>query len=196
MGNRRRLPQVLRQEQREALLACFDPAYELRDLTVVQLMLDTGLRINEATGLRFGDINFDSGRMIIHGKRSRTRIIWMNDATLYLLKRLVFDSICKDTELDKNSWIFTTAKGSRLDNSHFRHKLARLGRKIGLSWRLHPHVLRHTFASDLLHETGNLQIVQAALGHASISMTEIYTHITEEQLAEVMLYFRKQLTSV
>ena len=180
MGKKRktqRLPQVLSDAQRKRLLRLLSP--NIRDTLLAQFVLDMGLRISEATGLHIYDIDWTTGRMVVLGKGNKVRYLGIPETLLRRLKKLI-------AKHKPESYLFLSRNGRKMDNSHFRRKLGLFGRRLGLPWRLHPHVLRHTFATDLLQATNNLRIVQAALGHSSIATTQIYTHISETELTNAI----------
>jgi len=177
-----RLPQVLSEDQRKKLLKLLSP--NNRDVLFAQLIFDMGLRISEATNLRMRDIDWTTGRTIVLGKGNKIRYLGIPEGLLKKLKKLV-------TKKNPEEFLFSSWNNRKMDNSHFRRKLGIIGRRMGLPWHLHPHVLRHTFATDLLRATNNLRIVQAALGHSSIATTQIYTHITETELVDAIQLLSK-----
>jgi len=87
--------------------------------------------------------------------------------------------------------VFTTLKGGPMNDRYVRDFVKRYGKKSGIKKDVHPHTLRHTFATDLLRSTGNVRLVQKALGHASLATTMIYTHIVDEQLEFALKNFRE-----
>ena len=187
MTRPKRLPTVLTDEERRALLKQPNSRSPtgMRNYCIMRLMLDAGLRVSEALSLRTNDINWNTGELVVRqGKGNKDRVLWVNGSTLeWLLKW--FETRPVQTEL-----LFTTLKGTPLLDSYIRHLMRRLSRKAGISKPIHPHTLRHTFATDLYRNTKNIRLVQKALGHADLSTTMIYTHIVDEELEKAMKSFR------
>lgn len=180
----RRLPVVLNPEEEKAFLATFslENPRELRDYVLCRVMLDAGLRCSEALNLRWEDVDFRTGRLHVRkGKGKKDRILWLPDATLELLKRLRNGS---------NGFVFCNKAGKRLSDRYVRKMVKEYKTKAGLEKDVHPHTLRHSFATDLLRHCRNLRIVQRALGHSSISTTEVYTHVLDEELEQAMKSLR------
>lgn len=182
---RRPIPDVLtRGEQARLLLAM--PSGSLlqrRNLAMVRLMLNAGLRSQEVCDLRVADIHWPSGKLKVRGKGGRQRIVWLTDEDRDLLREYF-------KEAAPSGVLFQTGLGNKIETRFLRCLVARLGERAGLAKKLHPHLLRHTFATDFLRETKNLRMVQVALGHENLSTTQIYTHIVNEELESAMKNFR------
>ena len=109
------------------------------------------------------------------GKGDKDRIVWVDDATVEILARW------KEMR-PRSDWFFCTLAGERLRDNYVRQMLARYGRKAGIGIRVHPHLLRHTFASELLEDGYSLAEVQRLLGHEQLDTTAIYVHTADEHL--------------
>jgi len=142
-------------------------------------MLATGLRVSELTGLLASNIDLHEGSLRVVGKGGYERILWMPKKIVVELKKWL-------KVKPERIYLFSTRGGGRIHNSYLRALLAHLGQKAGIAKRVHPHLLRHTFATELYNETRELLIVQRALGHASIGTTEIYTHIGDVDVRNAM----------
>lgn len=183
----RKLPVILNREEQEALLKQPNPKAPtgLRNLCIMKMMLDGGLRLSEVINLKPEDINFENGSMVIqeNGPKDK-RILWLGDDSLALIKRwLQIRPGCE--------YLFCTLKGGVLDDRYIREMVKRLSLRAGIKKNIFPHSLRHTFAADLYRKTRNIRIVQEALGHADLSTTMIYANLIEEELEGALKFFRK-----
>jgi len=184
----RKIPEILTEQERQKLLFSINnnSLIGLRNLCMLTLMVDIGLRISEVINLCNGDINWISGKMIVRqGKGNRDRVLWLNDNDLNLLAQW------REKRPVKVDLLFTTLQGRPVYDVYVRQFLRRLAKKAGITKNIHPHTLRHTFATDLYRETKDLRLVQKALGHADISTTMIYTHIVDDQLEEALKNLRR-----
>ena len=182
----RSLPKVLDSDESTALVDVFNPRYDsgLKNLCMVRLMLEAGLRVSEVVGLEFDDLNMTTCRLHIRdGKGGKDRNLWvpheLRDQIGQWLERR------PDAE---GEWLFVTRNGTQLDPRSIRRTVKRYAEKAGIRWAddVSPHTLRHTFATELLQRTRNIRLVQKALGHARLSTTMIYTHIVDEELEIAM----------
>jgi site-specific recombinase XerD len=184
-----RLPEVLTDEEQEALLGQpnTNKLIGLRNLCLLQLMLNTGLRSAELLKIKTRDIDWRSGKLMVRqGKGNKDRSSWIGEEDLALLQRWVI----KKARLPESEWLFTTRDGILISTRYLREMVKRLAKKAGISKDVHPHTLRHTFATDLYRQTKNLRLTQKALGHSQISSTMIYTHIVDDELEEALKTFR------
>ena len=187
-AKQRKIPEILTEQERQKLLFSINnnSLIGLRNLCMLTLMVDIGLRISEVINLCNGDINWISGKMIVRqGKGNRDRVLWLNDNDLNLLAQW------REKRPVKVDLLFTTLQGRPVYDVYVRQFLRRLAKKAGITKNIHPHTLRHTFATDLYRETKDLRLVQKALGHADISTTMIYTHIVDDQLEEALKNLRR-----
>jgi len=154
-------------------------------------MLYAGLRAAEALNVKVGDITWsgdEAGRLHIRqGKSKKDRMVYVNAASLDLLTRW------RDRRYDHASkLLFTTRDAKRLATRWLRQMVTTYAGRAGIEKHVHPHTLRHTFATNLYRSSGyNLQVVQLALGHSSIQTTEIYTHIANDEVCEEMRKLRQ-----
>lgn len=181
-----RIPEVLTPEEQEKFLKTFNKKCKtgLRNYAMCRLMLDAGLRCGEVLNLKVNDVDFQTGKIHIkRGKGNKDRIVWLNEGALEALRK--WREIKPESEL-----LFTTLQGKPINPRYVRDMVKRKAKKAGIDKDIHPHTLRHSFATDLYRESKNLRLVQKALGHSSISTTEIYTHIIDEELEKEMKFFR------
>jgi integrase/recombinase XerD len=183
---KRPIPDVLTADEQARLLAVMPSGSLLqrRNLAMLRLMLNSGLRSQEVCDLRVSDLQWPSGKLLVRGKGGRQRVLWLADGDLAFLKAYIDES-----ELGPSDNLFQTGPGKKVDTRFLRYMMARLGVRLGK--KLHPHLLRHSFATDLLRQTKNLPLVQKALGHANIGTTQIYLHIVDDEMESAMKNFRR-----
>lgn len=187
----RRIPDVLTGDEERALLAQPNPRYPTgqRNRLLLRLMLDTGLRLSEATGLEWRNVDMNTGKLKVHGKGAKDRILWLGDEALEAL-RAWRERQAKDVT-GNPATVFSTLDGQPLSSRYVQAMVKRYATKAGIAKNVHPHTLRHSFASDLLRDAKNIRLVQRALGHSKLATTEIYTHTCDEELEVALKSFRK-----
>jgi integrase/recombinase XerD len=179
----RSLPYFLTAEEVDALLGAPDvtTSLGLRDRAMVETLYATGMRVSELVGLKLGQLRLDPGYVRVVGKGSKERIVPVGSAARAWLARY-FELARPGLDKRRRDEVFLTVRGQGMTRQHFWHLLVRYGGRAGITTHLSPHVLRHSFATHLLEHGADLRAVQAMLGHADISTTEIYTHVTRERL--------------
>jgi len=188
----RKIPEILTPEERAALLKQPNPRYPTgeRNRLMLQLMLDAGLRLSEATALRWRDIDLNTGKLMIRqGKGAKDRTLWIGDEDVELLRSWRERQAATLDHAPEH--VFTTLKGKPVSGRYVQQMLRRYVNRAGISKRITPHSLRHTFATDIYSDTGNIRLTQKALGHASLQTTQLYTHIVDEELEAAMKSFRQ-----
>lgn len=159
---------------------------DLRDQAVLELLYASGARVSEASGLDVGDIDFAGSRVRLMGKGGKERIVPLYRAALQALRayldrgRPVLAKSAKPTQA-----LFLSTRGRRMSADAIRTMFKKTLAAAGVSTDYHPHDMRHTFASDLLEGGADLRSVQELLGHASLSTTQVYTHVSNERLWQV-----------
>lgn len=146
----------------------------LRDRAILETLFSAGLRISELLNLKRGAINIESGEFSVRGKGDKIRVVFLSENAKKTLK----EYLEKDAE-NVTDFLFPITARS------VQRMIQRYAIKSGISKKVTPHILRHAFATDLLQNGADLRSVQALLGHANISTTQIYTHFTDKQLKEV-----------
>jgi integrase/recombinase XerD len=182
----RALPHYLSAEEVEALLAAPDVSRPLgvRDRAMLETLYATGLRVSELVTLPLAGVRLDPGFVRVWGKGSKERIVPLGSvARDWLVRYLERTRPLHDKRRDEA--VFLTVRGTAMTRQSFWLIVKRHGRTAGIATRLSPHVLRHSFATHLLEHGADLRAVQAMLGHANISTTEIYTHVTRERLRQM-----------
>jgi len=178
---RRKLPQVLDVDEAAALVET-DSGGKLavRDRAMLELFYSSGLRLSELCGLRWLDLNLDEGEVRVLGKGSKTRIVPVGRHAVAALRALGAE---EGTPAD--SPIFRGRGGAPINPRTVQLRMKTLALQQGIPKHIHPHLLRHTFASHMLESSGDLRAVQELLGHADIATTQIYTHLDFQHLARV-----------
>jgi integrase/recombinase XerC len=147
-----------------------------------ELMYSSGLRRAELVGLNLGDVNQQEGVVRVLGKGSKARVIPVGRQALEALARWL--EVRTPLAQDERA-LFIGARGKRINPATLAKALKTLALKRGISARVHPHALRHSFASHVLQSSGDLRAIQEMLGHASLSTTQVYTHLDFQRLAQV-----------
>jgi len=157
---------------------------EVRDLAMFELFYSSGLRLSELTGLRVGDVDFDEETVRVMGKGSKARIVPVGRAALAALRNWL--AVRTTLAAPPDGPLFP-GRGGHLPLSAraIQRRLQARGVKQDLTTPVHPHMLRHSFASHVLQSSGDLRAVQEMLGHASISSTQVYTHLDFQHLAKI-----------
>jgi integrase/recombinase XerC len=176
------LPDVLSPEDVEQLLN-FKPSntIEIRDMAIVELMYSSGLRVSETANINISDFEENMSFLRVIGKGSKTRLVPMgrfaiNAINNWLIER---EKISNNTDA-----LFLNSKGSRLSVRSIQLRLKKMAIKQGLP-PVHPHMLRHSFATHMLESSSDLRTIQELLGHSSLSTTQIYTKLDYQHLAKI-----------
>jgi len=180
------LPKALApDEARQLLDRRGEGALEVRDKAMFELCYSSGLRLAELVGLEIADAAgvLRDAEVTVTGKGRKTRIVPVGAKARAALEAWVA-ARAEVARADEPA-LFVGARGERVNPSVVRHRLARWALRAGLGLHVHPHMLRHSFASHVLQSSGDLRAVQEMLGHASISTTQVYTHLDFQHLAKV-----------
>jgi integrase/recombinase XerC len=181
----KRLPKTLDIDQITGLLnQTPESVLEQRDLTILELFYSSGLRLSELANLDLDDVDLQQGSLIVRrGKGGKSRIAPIGRLAVEALSSWL--KIRETLPIRETRALFLSKQGNRLSGRSIESRLSHWSRKHGLSEIVHPHMLRHSFASHLLQASGDLRAVQELLGHSNISTTQIYTHLDFEHLASV-----------
>jgi integrase/recombinase XerD len=183
----RRLPGVLSLHEVEQILEApdRDTSEGIRDLAMLELLYATGLRVSELVRLKTHQVNLEVGYVIPLGKRSKERIVPMGTASLRHLQHYLEGARFALLKGRQSPFLFVTRRGKPMTRQWFWRLIQHYARASRITRKISPHTLRHSFATHLLAGGADLRSVQAMLGHADISTTEIYTHVTRERLKEI-----------
>jgi integrase/recombinase XerD len=181
-----RLPDVLNEEEVERLLRAPDGSTPegRRDRAMIELLYATGLRVSELVGLELGQLRLDGGFLIAFGKGGKERVVPVGESAERELRDYLA-GVRPTLARGRSRAVFVTRRGGAMTRQGFWKRLKQYGRAAGIERRISPHVLRHSFATHLLEHGADLRAVQAMLGHADISTTEIYTHVHRDRLRRI-----------
>ncbi len=180
----RKLPHSLDVDRVQTLLdSQADDWLAQRDLAMMELLYSSGLRLAELVALDLGDVDLPQSEARVLGKGRKTRVVPIGRKAKAVLQNWlkVRAGHCAGGE----SALFINQNGTRLRPRSVQARLKRWARKLGFDSRLHPHSLRHSFATHLLESSGDLRAVQELLGHANLATTQVYTHLDFQRLAQV-----------
>lgn len=179
------LPQVLRVEQIEALLEApaRDTPLGLRDAAMIELMYSTGMRVSELVKLPARSVDPDEALLRVFGKGRKERIVPIGDRAMELLRAYLGPARAGSDPTRRASALFLTRRGRAMTRQNFWQRLRHYALQAGIPGKVSPHVLRHSFATHLLEHGADLRVLQALLGHADITTTQIYTHVSKARLA-------------
>ena len=187
------LPKFLTPEEVEQILnnVKIETPAGFRNRVILELLWATGMRISELSNLNFGDLNLDENEIRVFGKGAKERIVLVSDrAKGYLIQyinsaRKLIAPEYNTNEINDDTPLFINNTGYRLQNKTVRKVINEIVEKIELPKKVTPHVFRHSFATKLIENGADLRVVQELLGHAGISNTQIYTHISMKHMKDV-----------
>jgi len=182
------IPKFLNREQVEKLIAAPDAskASGLRDRAMFELLYATGIRVSELIGLRLSGIDASLGLIRVTGKGNKQRIVPVHAGALSAVSEYLARGRPHLLKGKSSPHLFVTARGTGMTRQAFWASIKTNGKKAGIFHNLSPHVLRHTFATHLLEGGADLRSLQAMLGHADLSTTEIYTHVVRSRLRDAL----------
>jgi len=185
----KRLPSFLTLDEIKRLLEAADlsdPAGQ-RDRALLELLYASGLRVSELAQLNLEQVDLDTNEVRVWGKGSKERVVLMGKPAAEALNTYLTQGRPKLLGKKKNSAFFLNPDGGRLSERSIQRMLEKYAKLAGIGKRVHPHMLRHTFATHLLDGGADLRVVQELLGHTSLNTTQIYTHVTQSQARKVYL---------
>ena len=176
------MPEVLSPEDVEQLLN-FKPTnmIEIRDMAIVELMYSSGLRVSETANINISDFEENKTFLRVLGKGSKTRLVPMGRFAINAINNWLME---REKILNNTDALFLNSKGTRLTVRSIQLRLKKMAVKQGLP-PIHPHMLRHSFATHMLESSGDLRTIQELLGHSSLSTTQIYTKLDYQHLAKI-----------
>ena len=185
----KRLPGFLSQKEVLELLSTPDLSTPQgqRDRALLELLYASGLRVSELVNLDIDKVNLDANEIRVWGKGSRERVVLMGRPAVAALVTYIGQGRVRLLGGKKNPALFVNRSGRRLVERRVQRILEKYSAAAGINRRVHPHMLRHTFATHLLDGGADLRVVQQLLGHADLSTTQIYTHVTKSQARKVYL---------
>jgi integrase/recombinase XerD len=183
----RKLPDVLTIQEIDKMFmqTDLDDKYELRDRAIMETMYASGLRVSETVNLRINDIFFKEGILRVFGKGSKERIVPIGSSAIRFINQYLENSRPYFAKSVSEDFVFLNFRGKYLTRMAIWNIIQKYSKKAGIKKAMHPHILRHSFATHLLEGGADIRIIQEMLGHSDISTTQIYTHIDREYLIEV-----------
>lgn len=163
------------------------PAVKYRDKAILETLFSTGLRVSELAGLKKEMVNLKREEFTVRGKGDKPRVVFLSNQARYWIK----EYLAKRTDMSPFLFVSHDRAGKKRDSEKgltsrsVQRIVEKYARAAGITKRITPHTMRHTFATDLLRNGADIRSVQAMLGHSSITTTQIYTHVTDERLREV-----------
>jgi len=185
----KRLPSFLTIDEMTRLLEAPDLSTPQgqRDRALLELLYASGLRVSELVSLNLGQIDFDTGEVRVWGKGSKERITLMGKPAINALNTYLNQGRPQLLSKKGSPALFLNRYGGKLTERSVQKMLEKYAKISGIGKRIHPHMLRHTFATHMLDGGADLRVVQELLGHANLSSTQIYTHVTKSQARKVYL---------
>ncbi|MGA1123647.1 MAG: site-specific tyrosine recombinase [Chthoniobacterales bacterium] len=187
----RYLPDTLSAPEVERLIAAAAgrTPLEMRDRAIVELLYSSGLRVSELCGARLENLDLEAGFIRVLGKGDKQRLVPVGGRARTAVQRYLDGGRPALVGKKTGGEVFLSVRGRKLTNQRIWQLLVALGRRAGLEKEIHPHMLRHSFATHLLGGGADLRIIQEMLGHADISTTQIYTHVDTRQLRQTHRHF-------
>lgn len=179
----KKLPQYLNYNEMIEIFDVIDTStlLGLRNRLIMELLYATGIRVSELVNIKINDIDINNRSIIVTGKGDKSRIVFFNEITKKILKKYLSES----NEIRKEEYLIINQHGKKITTRGIRLIMNKVIDETSIIKHVHPHVIRHTFATHLLNNGCDLLTVQELLGHASISTTGIYTHVTTEHIKDV-----------
>lgn len=185
----RRLPLFLSQEEIVRIVEAPDVSTPagMRDRAFLELLYASGMRVSELAGLDLSQVNLDMREIRVWGKGSKERIVLMGEPAAQALGAYLLDGRPRLLGDARTNAVFLNHRGGRLTVRRVESFVQAYAVGVGVDKKVHPHMLRHTFATHLLDGGADLRVVQELLGHASLSSTQIYTHVSKSRARKVYL---------
>ncbi|HDY70483.1 MAG TPA: tyrosine recombinase XerC, partial [Nitrospirae bacterium] len=155
---------------------------QTRDRAILELLYSSGLRVGELAALRMDSMNLKEGLVKVEGKRKKERIVPVGRSAADALRTYMVERALLKKDTDH---LFLNRMGTPLSGRSIRRIVVKYARLTGISGKVGPHILRHTFATHLLHEGADLRVIQELLGHSSLSSTQVYTHLDLRKLIDI-----------
>lgn len=185
----KKLPNFLQGNELEDIFMAIDVETNLglRNRLIMELLYATGVRLSELDNIKVSDINLSDKEIRVLGKGSKERIVYFGEYALFFLEKYLKGAREELLNGKENEYLLLNNRGEHLTSRGIEQIVDKVVMEAAIKHNVSPHVLRHTFATDLLNNGADLKSVQELLGHSSLSTTQIYTHITNERLRSVYL---------
>lgn len=181
-----KLPKFLMHSELEQLFMSCDTSFlGKRNRLMFELMYACGLRLSELVDIKVKDVRINERLVLVMGKGSKERLVFFYKDLVALLEDYLENVRPEMLKDNMHDFLFLNNHGNAISPRGVQYTLAKQGELAGLRQKVHPHMLRHSFATHLLDNGANLRVVQSLLGHESLSTTQIYTHVSQEKLKEI-----------
>lgn len=183
----KRLPHALTEETVTSMIDTTGPTerYAQRDQAILELLYASGLRVSELANLKVQDVNLQVGYLRTFGKGGKERIVPVGAAAIKKLQGYLGGDRAKKPEHARSEYLFLSNRGSRLRRETLWRIVKKSAKRIGIEDRVHPHSLRHSFATHLMEHGADLRSIQELLGHASLATTQIYTQVNQSRIKSI-----------
>lgn len=187
-GDHKKLPEFLYSDEMVKVLKSISTTTPLglRNMALLELFYATGMRVSEISNLKLDQIDFELNLILVHGKGNKDRYVAFGEEAKTALNNYLVEAR-KKLLLHKTDYgyVFLNSNGNRITSRGLEYIIKNIFLNAGISASVHPHMLRHTFATQMLNNGADLRTVQELLGHESISATQIYTHVTKQHLCDI-----------
>lgn len=187
-GDHKKLPEFLYSDEMVKVLKSISTTTPLglRNMALLELFYATGMRVSEIANLKLEQIDFELNLILVHGKGNKDRYVAFGEEAKTALNNYLVKAR-KKILLHKTDYgyVFLNSNGNRITSRGLEYIIKNIFLNAGVSASVHPHMLRHTFATQMLNNGADLRTVQELLGHESISTTQIYTHVTKQHLCDI-----------
>ncbi|MCT7786073.1 MAG: tyrosine-type recombinase/integrase [Lactobacillus iners] len=187
-GEHKKLPEFLYNDEMVKVLKSISTTTPLglRNMALLELFYATGMRVSEIANLKLEQIDFELNLILVHGKGNKDRYVAFGEEAQTALNNYLVEAR-KKLLLHKTDYgyVFLNSNGNRITSRGLEYIIKNIFLNAGVSASVHPHMLRHTFATQMLNNGADLRTVQELLGHESISTTQIYTHVTKQHLCDI-----------
>ncbi|WP_227395544.1 tyrosine recombinase XerC [Jeotgalibacillus aurantiacus] len=186
-----RLPHFFYENEMEQLFSVCngDDALSIRNKALLELLYATGIRVSECTAIQLKDLDLSMGTLLVKGKGRKERYVPFGQFAEQAIRTYIETSRGKLLKTEEHPFLFVNQKGSPLTARGVRYILTKLVDQTSMTSSIHPHMIRHTFATHMLNSGADLRTVQELLGHAHLSSTQLYTHVTKEHLRKTYQSF-------
>lgn len=180
----KRIPKFLTQAQINTFLNQFIIGNEIetRDKAMFETLYSTGMRVSEIINVKVSDVNLENDTIRVTGKGNKQRIVILNQSSVESLRKYIYDARIKLVS-ELTDILFLNSKGKPLTRQGFNFILKKHAANVGIT-EISPHIFRHSIATHMLNNGGDLRMIQMLLGHANISTTEVYTHVSKQKILE------------
>ncbi len=189
----RKLPNFIEYNELEELIrSSLEGKNQERNNLIIELLYATGMRVSELVNIKINDIDFNDQSIRVMGKGSKERIVYFGEYALNAMNSYIKGERKEVLKNINSEWLFPNKKGEHLSTRMIELIVDKLMRNVSIKSKVSPHTLRHTFATHLLNSGCDIRVVQELLGHENLTTTEVYTHITNEELRSTYLKFHSR----